>query len=631
MTKRLVYFVLICFIAFSCEKPQKETKSETIKKIAEFQQASKQINDSSLIYLNSVDKLINQIDLPPDSLFIENTFLKGYYYSKVNQIDSATMYLHEAINLIDSSNARKRDLTYFRYASNFDFDKGKYTNAISKGDTYLEVLNKTNDYYAKVYVYNLFERVYIELKDYEQALLANKKCIEASDMASKSGVLSAIEMQYNSDMLSVSHLSKAKYLYTYFNDVDGSYKLLDSIIADGELNNHSKILLYYERGNLKFRDKLYKYSISDYQETLKYIDSSENPKYYSDEKAKSFINISEAYTRIKNKYLAKKYLDSVSHFVYKKKLNPYYIELAKLRIRLKNINSDNNETILADIDSVDYHSNRIYANRMNEELLALKSSNERERELTKEKQEAEISNLKLKSRNLLLSILAGLTAVIGYIIYRQRKFKFQKQSLQMQQRLLRSQMNPHFMSNTLYAIQNTIKSDQEGSVKYLTKFSRLLRLILENSMQNYVLLEKEMESLKKYMDLQLLRFPDTFKYDIALVDVDEDLVTIPPMLIQPFVENSIEHGFLGVDYKGDIKIKLSYNKKYLNCIIEDNGVGLNNINNSKKQSASSELISDFIFKATKSKISVLDKKNINKNESGTRIEFLIPYKILEHD
>ena len=114
----------------------------------------------------------------------------------------------------------------------------------------------------------------------------------------------------------------------------------------------------------------------------------------------------------------------------------------------------------------------------------------------------------------------------------------------MQQRLLRSQMNPHFTFNTLYAIQNQIKKDPEGAKDYMLKFSRLLRLILENSMQNYVQLEKEIDSLKKYMDLQLLRFPSKFNYQITLKDIEEDdLIFIPPMLMQPFVENSIEHGF----------------------------------------------------------------------------------------
>ena len=152
--------------------------------------------------------------------------------------------------------------------------------------------------------------------------------------------------------------------------------------------------------------------------------------------------------------------------------------------------------------------NKAYEKKIEEEVFALKSANDKQELLARQNQEAEIKNLKLKSRNIIMSVIAVLTILIAFLIYRQRKFKFEKLSLQMQQRLLRSQMNPHFMSNTLYAIQNSVKKDQEGSINYLVKFSRLLRLILENSTKNFVLLESELESLKKYMDLQLVRFLD---------------------------------------------------------------------------------------------------------------------------
>ena len=202
----------------------------------------------------------------------------------------------------------------------------------------------------------------------------------------------------------------------------------------------------------------------------------------------------------------------------------------------------------------------------------------------------------------------------------------------MQQRLLRSQMNPHFTYNTLYAIQNHIKTDQDGAVKYLLKFSRLLRLILENSMQNYVALESELESLKKYMDLQLLRFPRKFTYDVQLNDLEEDeLLFIPPMLMQPFVENSIEHGFHNMDDQGTISISLTRKKKFLECKIEDNGQGKVASNNKGKRSASTQLIANFLEKATKQKVQIQNKADIETNESGMIVTFLIPFKLTEDD
>ncbi len=134
------------------------------------------------------------------------------------------------------------------------------------------------------------------------------------------------------------------------------------------------------------------------------------------------------------------------------------------------------------------------------------------------------------------------------------------------------------------------------------------------------------------MDLQLLRFPDKFEYEIHLQDIEEDdFIFIPPMLIQPYIENSIEHAFQGIDYKGNISITLSEKGTFLECRIEDNGIGIQTKKDSHKESVSTTLIADFIEKATKQKITVLNKKDQDNTTSGIITTFLIPYKETEHD
>jgi len=222
--------------------------------------------------------------------------------------------------------------------------------------------------------------------------------------------------------------------------------------------------------------------------------------------------------------------------------------------------------------------------------------------------------------------------VIGVFYYQRRKLRFEKQSLENQQRLLRSQMNPHFTFNTLYAIQTEMKKDQKGASDYLLKFSRLLRLILENSTQNYVQLEKELDALKKYIDLQSIKQSSKFDYHIRLDNLEEDdLVFIPPMLLQPFVENSIEHGFKNLDYHGQLDIALGLKGKFIHCTIEDNGNGIIGHESGYKNSTSVGLISDFIEKATKSKLQIVNKATLDKDQSGVCIKFLIPYRLTEND
>ena len=198
----------------------------------------------------------------------------------------------------------------------------------------------------------------------------------------------------------------------------------------------------------------------------------------------------------------------------------------------------------------------------------------------------------------------------------------------MQQRLLRSQMNPHFTFNTLSAIQDHFKQDKEGASSYLVKFSRLLRLILENSTRNYVPLESELEAIEKFMDLQLIRFPNLFIYDIELTNLErDDLVFIPPMLLQPFIENSIAHGFSGINRKGEISIKLELKEEFISCIIEDNGKGISDSGEIRKNTTSTRLISDFLRKATGKSLLISNKRD----EQGVVVSFLIPFKTTEND
>lgn len=219
-----------------------------------------------------------------------------------------------------------------------------------------------------------------------------------------------------------------------------------------------------------------------------------------------------------------------------------------------------------------------------------------------------------------------------FFIIRIRKEKGKKQQILMEQRLLRSQMNPHFIFNTLSAIKTQIRKDQNNGVTYLSKFAEHLRLVLDNSLNNYVLLNKEIDVLKKYMDLQLHRFPNSFTYIFNLENINKDeMLFIPPMLIQPFIENSIKYGFLDINYPGEIVINLKKkDAKYLYCEIKDNGRGIMNTKNTEESSLSTKLISRFIEKSTKSKVRIINLSN-GGDISGVMIVFLIPYSLNGYD
>jgi sensor histidine kinase YesM len=148
----------------------------------------------------------------------------------------------------------------------------------------------------------------------------------------------------------------------------------------------------------------------------------------------------------------------------------------------------------------------------------------------------------------------------------------QKTALELQ--ALRAQMNPHFIFNCLNSINRfIINNDVKEAADYLTKFAKLIRIVLEQSGKSFVPLEDELKCLQLYMDLEALRFEPPFQYKINCNGTDISSVMIPTLLIQPFVENAIWHGLQGINKTGKINIDIHVDDKILHCKICDNGVG----------------------------------------------------------
>ncbi|NJO90167.1 MAG: histidine kinase [Chloroflexia bacterium] len=140
---------------------------------------------------------------------------------------------------------------------------------------------------------------------------------------------------------------------------------------------------------------------------------------------------------------------------------------------------------------------------------------------------------------------------------------------------LRAQMNPHFIFNSLNSINNFIlKNESEQASEFLTKFSRLVRQVLQNSRNKLVSLEDEFSALKLYIELEQVRFDNKFQYEIICDNyLDTNLVLIPPLLIQPYVENAIWHGLMHKETNGSITVKVYQEEEKLFFIIADDGIG----------------------------------------------------------
>ena len=252
-----------------------------------------------------------------------------------------------------------------------------------------------------------------------------------------------------------------------------------------------------------------------------------------------------------------------------------------------------------------------------------------------------VKSLELRTNQLLLFGLGGIllfSIILGGLIFRNNKMKLEHRSLQLEQKLLRTQMNPHFIFNALITIESYIyENEPKLAGKYLSDFSRLMRLILDSSVQEFIPLKKELETLRFYLELQKLRMDDNFTYtiDTTLID-DLDEVNIPPMLTQPFIENAIEHGFRGKTTHGHISIDYKLvGENELQITVKDNGTG---INHNQQVTTDSNIFHRLsAIQITKERLVVLNKSKHKKVQfhisdladeggvgTGTRVVFTVP-------
>jgi ligand-binding sensor domain-containing protein/putative methionine-R-sulfoxide reductase with GAF domain len=185
----------------------------------------------------------------------------------------------------------------------------------------------------------------------------------------------------------------------------------------------------------------------------------------------------------------------------------------------------------------------------------------------------------------------------------------QKKMADVEMQALRAQMNPHFIFNCLNSINRYIvKSDQATASLYLTRFAKLIRLILDNSNSKSVTLSNEMEALRLYIEMESIRFDKKFTYKITLDEgVQPDSIYVPPLIIQPYVENAIWHGLLHKETAGHLTIHISRESNcLLECSIEDNGVGRAKAKELRSKSAPTK--KSLGMKLTEDRLALLNKQ-----------------------
>jgi tetratricopeptide (TPR) repeat protein len=231
-----------------------------------------------------------------------------------------------------------------------------------------------------------------------------------------------------------------------------------------------------------------------------------------------------------------------------------------------------------------------------------------------------------------LSLAALFIVFAGMYYVRNKREAYKIREAELLQQLLRTQMEPHFIFHFLSVLQDAImRSEIDKALIYLTKFSRLIRLSLENARTSFVYLKDEVEALNNYLSLQQMINPSPFKYTFTIYPgYEQDDISIPPMLVQPFVENALMHGIAKIEYEGEIVVDIQKGNHALICRVEDNGVGLNEVVSQEKTSLSGKITKErlLILKKQTGHHSdlIMADKSVTNEGSGTKVMLIIPFK-----
>ena len=261
--------------------------------------------------------------------------------------------------------------------------------------------------------------------------------------------------------------------------------------------------------------------------------------------------------------------------------------------------------------------------------------------------EIALLSLRLKNNRIITigyTILIIALIIIGLLLLRSNRLNTKRRISEMNHKIsemtqanLRQQMNPHFIFNTLNSIQYYMyQNDKVATNNYLTKFSSLMRKVLDNSQSTSVPLRDELDALNLYLELECLRFKDKFEFKITVdEEIDTLMYKVPTMLIQPYVENSVCHGLIPAEGKGYVNIDLKLAEEHIVCTIEDNGIGREAASERNKKRGTNhnslgtrittsrlELVNSLY--GTDLKTVYTDLKNKNGEAEGTRVEIHIP-------
>lgn len=618
-----------------------------------------------------------------DSVFVKqaNALLetKPSQYSEINQklkpFSNDSLQLQYLVNLYEKNKYLQGESYALNAIGIYCRNTSQYDKAILYHNKALEKAKEAEDTELRVNALNMLGVVYRRIDDirtaldYHQEALALAESIENQTESVKRSIAVSLNSMGNIFLvleqydLAIQRFAKSMKIeesvgnklglaINYHNigyakeatgNLDGAlidYK--ESLRYNNEINSDlGRVICNNTIGRIYIKQKKYDEAITIISSTLERAKGLRDKFHLSG----VYTNLGWAYLEMNNTKQAKKYLNEglaiSKEYNLKSSIAESYAHLASLAEKEKQFKK------ALDYQRQSYELNEEITNEKNFKYvndLIIKYDNEKFN-LQIENLEKENKNVKLtlkrnKSIWITSSIVLAFLAIMIYILYRQRLLNNEKKILTLEQDMLRSQMNPHFVFNSLNSIkQYIIANEQKNAVHYLNKFAKLIRKILDASRVKVVTLSDELETMDLYMSIENIRFSNEINFEVFVdEDINLDQVKIPSLILQPFLENALWHGLSSKKGQKNIKLAVETTEEdTIKISISDNGIGREaakkiaddkfvkrkSIGIALTKSRMSNFVKDF-----KNNFSVyfIDLKDEEGNPSGTEVVLRIPLR-----
>lgn len=546
---------------------------------------SDQISYAEKIFQDSTSKAIEIVEnvlytaIKRKSSYDEALAYKtlGDFHQKLKSFDLAVYNYNKAIPLF--SELKKNDLTnrVVLSCASSAYAAGKYKEAIEKYELSTSLLGKGEDLQEVKNKLKIADIYYLQ-GNYGKSLEYYQVCEKLSTSGNYKEELIKAKIGCGKVYQSKGNYKVAENYYSASNKLaeasENDFLANESfdLLADIELKQNNP------QDNIEYQQQAYEYNSKRGNINSAILNSSSMANgYLQQNRTKEAMEILENSTELVNQTSDVK----VKKEFYKALSNLYETQGKKLEAEKVNEKylalEDSLFTIDKERELALETKNELLSNAQNRVLLLEKDMELNEKEIQLLKQEKELQESTIKTQTIVtysLAIGLAIILILSFFIYKNNKEKQISNQLLIL-KSLRNQMNPHFIFNSLNSVNSFIaKQDERSANKYLAEFSKLMREVLEYSQEDFIPLSKEIEILEMYLNLEHYRFKNEFDFNLNIdKSINLDDYQIPPMLLQPFVENAIWHGLRYKKDKGKLDVVFTQREGYVEVIIEDNGIG----------------------------------------------------------